>query len=99
MALGPRVKYRRATSPAGSAVPVSFVVQLPLHPSDATNHSPVPLLCAKNVGCPQPDLPRVPEMVFELLEIGSNFHAPSCPQSSYWAYPTSNGASPDLIRS
>src|SRR5438477_271845 len=93
------LKNSRATSPAGSAVPVSFIVQFPLQPSEPTNHSPVPRLCAKKVGCPQPDLPRVPETVLVVLAICSNFQAPSCPHSSYSAEPTSKGVSPGFSRS
>src|ERR1017187_3629898 len=69
------------------------MVQLPLHASELTNHSPVALLCAKKVGCPQPDFPRVPEIILVPFETGSKRHAPSCPHSSYCAYPTSNGLS------
>src|ERR1035437_2379359 len=69
------------------------MVQLPLHASELTNHSPVALLCAKKVGCPQPDFPRVPEIILVPFETGSKRHAPSCPHSSYCAYPTSKGLS------
>src|SRR5438067_6081909 len=89
----------RATSVAGSAVPVTLMVQFPLQPREPTNHSPVLLLCAKKVGCPQPDLPRVPEIVLVVLAICSNFQAPSCPHSSYCAYATSNGVSSGFNRS
>src|SRR4051794_7049486 len=70
-----------------------FSFQLPLHASEATNHSPLARLRAKKVGCPQPDFPRVPATVRVPSLIGWKSHAPSWPQTSYFAVATSNGAS------
>src|SRR5580704_12383253 len=50
-----------------STLLVTLIFQLALHPSEATNHSPVALLRAKTVGCPHPDLPRSPEIILVSL--------------------------------
>src|SRR6266853_1580786 len=64
---------------------VTRIFQFPLHPSETTNHSPVALLRAKNVGCPHPDFPRSPEIIFVSLTRGSKRHAPSNPHLLYCA--------------
>src|ERR1700733_8016391 len=66
-----------------STLLVIRIFQFALQPSEATNHSPVALLRAKKVGCPHPDLPRSPEMIFVSFTTGSKRHAPSYPHLSY----------------
>src|ERR1700683_1558686 len=64
---------------------VTLIFQFELQPSEAANHSPVALLRAKNVGCPHPDFPRSPAIIFVSLTTGSKRHAPSYPHFSYCA--------------
>src|ERR1700692_919334 len=54
-----------------STLLVTRILQFALQASEATNHSPVALLRVKNVGCPHPDLPRSPVMIFVSLMTGS----------------------------
>src|SRR5580704_15684531 len=72
--LGPISKNRRASFTGlsmeslrstgdFSTLLVTRIFQFALQPREATNHSPVALLRAKNVGWPHPDFPRSPEMI------------------------------------
>src|SRR5580658_11258681 len=68
-----------------STLLVTRIFQFALQAREATNHSPVALLRAKNVGWPHPDFPRSPEMILVSLTTGSKRHAPSYPHFSYCA--------------
>src|ERR1700686_4537607 len=68
-----------------SSLLVTRIFQFPLHARDAANHSPLALLCTKNVGCPQPDLPRSPVIILVSLTTGSKRQAPSYPPLLYCA--------------
>src|SRR5260370_17982066 len=62
-----------------STLLVTRIFQFSLHPSEATNHSPVALLRAKSVGWAHPDLPRSPELILVSLTTGSKPHPSSYP--------------------